>query len=268
MVEIVRSGVLGPIGKTRVWMAGDRSGLGRPADSDPPAGLDYDTWLGPAPQRPFNTNRFLHNWRYFWDYGGGILTDFCCHIVDLVHWAMEVEAPTTITATGGRYVLEDNAETPDTLEVLYHYDKGPRGFDMVWSQADFNAHGFEGLSPGIMFQGSEATLVANYSMYKIFPEKDRDKSADKSIAVPAPSIPRSAGHHAEWLNAIKLREECSCRFDYGHRLSTVGHLGNIALWTGAKLTWDARNERITNLPEANRHLVREQYRSSWTLPAV
>ena len=95
VVEIVRSGVLGKISKTRVWMAADRSGLGRPADRPPPAGCDYDFWLGPAPTRPFNPNRFTFNWRYFWDYGGGILTDFCCHIVDLVHWAMDVDAPQT-----------------------------------------------------------------------------------------------------------------------------------------------------------------------------
>ena len=93
VVEIVRSGALGTIAKTRVWMAADRAGLGKPADGEPPQGLDWDFWLGPAPKRDFNTNRFLFNWRYFWDTGGGILTDFCCHIVDLVHWAMEVDAP-------------------------------------------------------------------------------------------------------------------------------------------------------------------------------
>ena len=111
VVEIVRSGVLGKISQTRVWMAADRSGLGRPADGSPPAGCDYDFWLGPAPARPFNPNRFTFNWRYFWDYGGGILTDFCCHIVDLVHWAMDVDAPRTISAVGGRYALDDNARS-------------------------------------------------------------------------------------------------------------------------------------------------------------
>ena len=124
VVEIVRSGVLGKISKTRVWLAADRSGLGRPQDGPPPAGCDYDFWLGPAPKRSFNPNRFTFNWRYFWDYGGGILTDFCCHIVDLVHWAMDVDAPRTISATGGRYALADNAEVPDTLEVTYEYEKG------------------------------------------------------------------------------------------------------------------------------------------------
>src|SRR4051812_22207177 len=88
VVEIVRSGVLGRITKARTWMASVRPGLGHPHDTDPPPGCDYDFWLGPAPKRPFNPNRFTFNWRYYWDYGGGILTDFCCHIVDPIHWAL------------------------------------------------------------------------------------------------------------------------------------------------------------------------------------
>jgi predicted dehydrogenase len=171
VVEVLRSGVLGQISKTRVWLAADRNapeGIRSPTDCDPPSGLDYDFWLGPAPLRTFNPNRFTFNFRYFWDYAGGILTDFCCHIVDLVHWAMDVEAPETITATGGRYALRDNGETPDTLEVVYHYAKG---FDMVWSQSCASSHGFDGQGLGIMFQGTKGTLVSNYQKFQIFPEK-------------------------------------------------------------------------------------------------
>ncbi len=263
VVEIVQSGVLGKIAKTRVWMAADRKGLDHPADSAPPPGLDYDFWLGPAPKRSFNPNRFLFNWRYFWDYGGGILTDFCCHIVDPIHWAMDVEAPETITATGGRFALDDNAETPDSLEVLYEYKtKDGQKFVMVWSQTDFSDHGLEDKGLGIMFQGTRGTLVANYSEFKIYPTKG------EQIELPSPTLPRSVGHHREWLNAIKSREQCSCRFEYGHRLSSVGHLGNIALWTGEKLKWDGEAERVTNHQEANNYLLRETYRAPWTLPEV
>ena len=262
VVEIVRSGVLGKISKTRVWLANDRPGLGHPADSAPPQGCDYDFWLGPAPKRPFNTNRFLFSWRFFWDYGGGMLTDFCCHIVDLVHWAMEVDAPETITATGGRYVLDDNGETPDTLEVVYHYKKGDHEFDMVWSHDDGSSHGFDGKGLGIMIQGTNGTLVADYGSFQIFPEKG------STIELPPVSLPRSVGHHREWLNGIKSREACSCNFDYGHRLTTVGNLGNIALWTGEKLRWDSKNERVTNHDKANRFLARETYRAPLKLPTV
>lgn len=262
VVEIVRSGVLGPIQKARVWLAGDRPGIGTPADSAPPPGLDYDLWLGSAPKRPFNASRFTFNWRYFWDYGGGGLTDFVCHIVDLVHWAMDVQAPSTISATGGRYTTKDNAETPDTLEVIYHYDKGDGGFDMIWSQADHSTYAPEGKGLGIMFQGTEATLVTDYSSFKIVAEKGR------TIDLPEKSLPRSVGHHREFLNAIKSRGQASCHFEYGHRLSSVGHLGNIALWTGETLKWDAKAERVTNHPEANSHLSRAEYRAPWSIPKV
>ena len=261
VVEIVRSGVLGKISKTRVWMAADRSGLGRPDDSAPPVGCDYDFWLGPAPKRSFNPNRFTFNWRYFWDYGGGILTDFCCHIVDLVHWAMEVDAPRTVSATGGRYALADNCEVPDTLEVTYEYEKAGQKFLMVWSQTDANSHGIENQGLGIMFQGTDATLVANYGSYRIIPEKG------KKIDEPPTSLPRSPGHHREWLDSIKSRAHCSCNFAYGHRVTTVGNLGNISLWTGEKLAWDPVAERITNHPEANQFLTKN-YRAPWALPTV
>jgi predicted dehydrogenase len=259
VVEIVRSGVLGKISKTRVWLAADRRGMGRPPDGPPPPGCDYDFWLGPAPARAFNPNRFTFNWRYFWDYGGGILTDFCCHIVDLVHWAMEVDAPRTISATGGRYALADNAEVPDTLEVTYEYEKEDRKFLMVWSQTDANGHGLENQGLGISFQGTEATLVASYDSYTIVPEKGA------KIEEPPKTLPRSAGHHREWIDALKTRAQCSCHFGYGHRLTTVGNLGNISLWTGEKLKWDAAKERIVNHPESNRYLTKE-YRKPWSLP--
>jgi len=261
VVEIVRSGVLGKISKTRVWMAADRSGLGRPQDGQPPAGCDYDFWLGPAPTRPFNPNRFTFNWRYFWDYGGGILTDFCCHIIDLVHWAMDVDAPHTVSAVGGRYALDDNCEVPDTLEVTYEYQKGDQKFLMVWSQTDANSHGLENKGLGIMFQGTEATLVADYNSYRIIAEKNR------KIDEPPKSLPRSVGHHREWLDAIKARAQCSCHFGYGHRLATVGNLGNISLWTGEKLKWDPAKERIINHPDANQYLTKD-YRKPWLLPSV
>jgi predicted dehydrogenase len=261
VVEIVRSGVLGKISKTRVWMAADRRGLGRPKDGPPPEGCDYNLWLGPAPKRPFNPNRFTFNWRYFWDYGGGILTDFCCHIVDLVHWAMDVEAPRTITALGGRYALDDNAEAPDTLEVAYEYEKSGQKFLMVWSQTDAASHGIENQGLGIMFQGTEGTLVADYDHYRIIPEKGR------KIEEPPKTLPRSVGHRREWLDAIKSRARCSCHFGYGHRLTTVGSLGNISLWTGETLKWDPVAERIVNHPEANQYLTKD-YRGPWTLPSV
>lgn len=262
VVEIVRSGALGQITKTRVWMAADRSGLGKPADTAPPAGCDYNFWLGPAPDRPFNPNRFTFNWRYFWDYGGGILTDFTCHLVDLVHWSMDVNAPKTIVATGGRYALQDNCEVPDTLEVVYEYErKDGSPFQLVWSITDASTHGFENKPQGVLFQGTKGTLFATYRTYEIFPEHGQ------TIDEPPPSLPRAVEHHREWIDNIRTREQCSCHFEYGHRLTTVGNLGNVSLWSGEKLHWDAESEKVVNHPEANRFLTKE-YRKPWVLPTV
>ncbi len=263
MVEIVQSGVLGQITKCRVWMFADRdypNGLGKPEDMPAPQGCNYDMWLGPAPQRPFNQNRFTFNWRFFWDYGGGMLSDFVCHLVDPVHWAMKVEAPVSVVAMGGRYGLKDNAETPDTLEVAWHYADG---WDLHWTHSDVSTQGklFD-RAAGILFQGTKATMVGHYNDFKIYAEKGAD------IALPEKTLPRSPGHHREWIDAIKSRKECSCRFAYGHRVTSVGNMGNIALKTGQRLEWDGQAERFTNSEAANAHLMRAEYRSPWAFPVV
>ena len=173
---------------------------------------------------------------------------------------MEVDAPRTVAATGGRFALVDNCETPDTLEVAYEYEQNGQDFLLVMSHTDANTHG-QGMDMGIMFQGTEATLRANYDTCQIIPKKGQ------ALHEPPKTLPRSVGHHREWLNAIKSRAQCSCNFAYGHRLSSVGHLGNTALRTGEKLKWDAAAERITNHPEANTLLTKE-YRKPWVLPEV
>lgn len=265
IAEIVQSGALGTVRKARFWMAQGGGGLGHPADSTPPAGVDYDTWLGPAPARPFNPNRFHFNWRFYWDYAGGMFADFVCHLVDPIHWGLQARAPESAVATGGRYVLDDNAETPDTMEAVFHYpgksDDDP-GWDLVWSLQTGNPHGFHGRGAGVEFVGTRGTLHGHYSDYVILPNRG------EAIEEPEPFLPRSQGHHREWLDKIRTREICSCNFEYGHQMTNVAHLGNIALRTGQMLRWDADRERVTNSEEANRYLLREEYRAPWRLPDV
>ena len=260
IVEIVQSGCLGKIAKTRVWMTRPADDdLGNPSNTAPPAGADYDFWLGPAPDRSFNPNRFTFSWRYFWDYGGGYLSDFVCHLADPILWGMKANAPESVVAAGGRYVFDDNAETPDTLEVVYTF---PETWQLVWSLQSAAPHGLRGRSSGIEFVGTKGTLHGHYDDYVILPNDGEE------IEEPEPFLPRSVGHHREWLDHIKSRELCSCNFRYGHDLSAVGHLGNIALRTGTALNWDHANERITNNESANAFLFRSEYRKPWTLPEV
>lgn len=151
MAEIVQSGVLDQITKARVWMAGKQRGRWQPRRHRPARRLRLRLPARHGPKRNFNYNRFLFTWRYFRGYTGGQLTDFACHLVDPVHSGMQVDVPETITATGGRYALEDNAETPDTLEVAYHHAKTlevayhyAKGSDLVWSHISNNSNGFRG----------------------------------------------------------------------------------------------------------------------------
>ncbi len=256
IAEIVQSGVLGTIRTARVWMATRYDGIGSPPDQSPPEGTDYNFWLGPAPERAFNPSRFHFNWRYFWDYAGGQLGDFVCHLVDPIHWGMKVTGPVSVVAQGQRFAI-DNAETPDTLEVAYRYAEG---FDLIWSHQNHNGDGFFGRPAGVAFYGTRGTLHGHYNDYKIIP------AHGETIDEPEPTLSRSVGHHREWLDAIKTRARCSCDFTYGHQLSAVGHLGNIALHTGSQLLWDPQSERFSNSDAANNRLFRETYRAPWTLP--
>jgi predicted dehydrogenase len=271
VVEAVQSGALGKIHLARVWIAYTRerdNKLGHPADSEPPAGLDWDFWLGPAPKRPFNKNRFLFNFRWFWDYAGGVLSDMGCHIMDLVHWAMSARAPLTAMSAGHRYATDDNCEVPDTQDVIYEYpgQDGKPAFNVVWSHLAANGHGFEGKGLGIAFYGNNGTLVADYGGFQIHAENGRmDRYKE-----PPHSIPPSKGHHREFLDAIKTRERCSCDWEYGHRLTSAVLLGNVALKAGKKINWDAERELCVDSQgqadgESNQYLSRA-YRAPWSLP--
>ena len=157
---------------------------------------------------------------------------------------MEVDAPRTVTATGGRFALVDNCETPDTLEVAYEYEKNGQNFLLVWSHTDANTHGLENKGLGIMFQGTEATLVANYATYRIVPEKGRTSRAAQSLAALGGPSPRVAECHQEPLPVLvqlRLRPPAQLRWPSGQHCSS----------TGEKLKWDAAAERITNHSEAN-----------------
>ena len=136
-------------------------------DSAPPAGVDYDMWLGPAPRRPFNPNRFHFNFRWFWDYAGGLMTDWGVHEIDIALWVMDAKAPKSVMASGGKFAYADDAsETPDTLQAVFEYD----GFNMLWEHATGIDGGNYGRTEGIAFIGNNGTLVVNRGGWEILPE--------------------------------------------------------------------------------------------------
>lgn len=256
VVEAIQSGVVGKVTRVTVWKTSENKGIGAPADGKPPAGFDYDFWLGPAPSRAYNENRSHFKYRYFWDYSGGMFIDFWCHITDVVYWALGLKAPLAVAATGRRVLTDDNAETPNFLEVQYEYP----GLDMVWTLNPQGPPGFENWGIGAAFQGTEGTLFANYGEYKVF----RKGKEVTDFTRPTPTIPDSPGHLREFLDSIKSRKPTTCNVEYGHQLTKGGLLGNIALRTGSRIRWDDAAEKITNDKQAQKFVSRK-YRKTWKM---
>jgi predicted dehydrogenase len=270
-VEIVRSGRLGKITFVRTWNYGNSSpeGIGHPPDGEPPADLDWDLWLGPAPKVPFNPNRFgvypdrWSSFRWFWDYAGGMLTDWGVHHLDIVHMVMGVDAPLAAAAAGGKYALRDNRETPDTLLVTYEYP----GFICTYENREVNAQASNGQGYGISFHGTEGTLFINRDGFEVIPEIRRMENKP----VPRTEASREKGsnnqhlaHVRNFLDAVKSRQAPIAEIEIGHRSTSAALFGNIALRAGRRIAWNAKTERIEGDPSAARYLTRE-YRKPWKL---
>jgi predicted dehydrogenase len=270
-VDIVRSGALGKVSFVRCWNASNEypDGFGNPADSKPPAGLDWDLWLGPAPERPFNQNRFgvsddhFSTFRYFWDYAGGMLTDWGVHLIDIVLWAMEETAPRTVTTAGGKYFLRDNRDTPDTLQTTYEFD------DWVLSYTNqvLNGRGFEERGYGIQFHGTDATLFVDRGGYEVIPEYSGEALERRPKTAALRGRSTSGGnleHHQNWVDCMHSRQEPICDVEIGHASTVLPHLGNIAYRTDSRIDWDGEAELCKDNRAANELLSRE-YRKPWRL---
>ncbi|MBM3496200.1 MAG: Gfo/Idh/MocA family oxidoreductase [Armatimonadetes bacterium] len=258
-VEFVRSGKLGKIRFVRCWAYHDWLGaIGSPPDADPPASVDYDLWLGPTPKRPFNPNRFHFNFRWFWDYAGGLMTDWGVHLINIVLWAMGTEPPKTITSSGGKYVLDDNSETPDTQIAVYDFPT----YALIWEHQVQCGVGMNDRPWGIWFSGTEGTLILNDAGWEIISEP---KKQTLVAAKHGGSPDARPAHVRNFLDCMRSRQQPVENLEFGHFVSSVAHLGNIALRSSAKIVWDAKNERVTNDRKADR-LVGVPYRKPWTLP--
>ena len=269
--RMVQSGELGEVRYVRVWnfMSRFSEGLGRVPDSEPPAGLDWDFYCGPAPLRPFNARRFGPTFRQFWDYSGGMITDFGTHRFDTVHQIMGVDTPLTVSASGGRFSMKDSGEMPDTLQATYEYP----GFIMSYETSDLNAHGLGGRTPGMKYYnargaedrphgeayyGTNGALFADRIGFEIYPERDRVKRRQTNVA-DATSL-----HARAFVECVRTRKTPPATIEMGHRATLIGHLGNIAFKTGRKLKWDAAREEFPSDSEASKLLGREA-RKPWNL---
>lgn len=272
-VELIREGKLGKITRVETWNYENQHprGIGSPPDEAPPSDLDWDFYLGPAPKAAYNKNRHLGTFRWFWDYSGGMMTDWGVHLIDIVHWAMKVDAPTAVSASGGKYVMEDNRETPDTMSVLFEYP----GFVMTYDYRVLNSRGKDGQwGYGIMFYGTDGSLFVDRSGFEIFPEMEgrkRDSLFTAKIPPARMSVQRGDPSHfdhvANFIECMKSRQRTISDVEIGHRSTSAPHLANISLRTGRKIKWDGVNEKIIGDAEASKWLNKE-YRAPWKLPEI
>jgi len=258
VVEMVRSGKLGKITRVHAWKASPREPFTTDEPATLPPGFDYDFWLGPAPKRPYDPMRSHFNFRYFWDYSGGMFIDFWCHISDVVFWALDLKAPGSVSSAGGRYLIKDETETPDVIDAVLEYPELLYTFSLRSSPLP----GFEHMGDiGCLFEGTDASLVTNYGRHEIYV---KGKRVD-DFPAPPQSIPDSPGHLREFLDAIKSRNlETTCNLRYGHRLTKAGLLSNIAFRTGERLHWDDEREQIIDNKKAD-HMLRRHFRKPWNL---
>jgi predicted dehydrogenase len=249
--EFVRAGKLGKVPFAQAWIAGGRKSIGRLPDADPPPGVDYDLWLGPAPERKFNPNRWHYKWRWNWDYGTGEIGNNGVHGLDILRWVIGLDAPTRVTAGGGMLFFDDDQQTPDTMAVTFDFP----GTTVVWEHRVWSKTGMEDDSFGMRIYGEKGTLVFDKDGWHV---QDGDAASDKEAEF-------EQAHKRNFLDCIKDGKKPNADIEEGHKSTRLCHLGNIAYRVGRALRFDAHTETIVDDTEANALLGRS-YRKGFALP--
>jgi predicted dehydrogenase len=279
-VKLLQGGYIGKIHTVRIGSFRNvMPGFGAPPDSDPPAGMNYDLWLGPAPERRYNPNRSLYHFRWFWDYSGGQMTNLGAHEVDIVHWVMKARAPGAVASSGGRLALTDNGETPDTQDALFEYP----GFTALWSHREASRGRREG--EGLEFFGTQGSMTLGRSGFEVIPDmqvppenqipqfRGEPVGGPERVANPKATPwcepvrvkvynDLLASHARNFIDCVKSRQQPLSSLEEEHGVATACHLANISLRLGRKVRWDVEHEEIIGDSEASAMLARP-YRKPW-----
>lgn len=260
-VEMVQSGKIGKVRQVRCFAYLDWvTDCGNPPDGPVPAGVDYDTWLGPAPLRPFNKNRFHFNFRWFWDYGGGLMTDWGVHLINVALWAMGPEWPKSVISSGGKYALQDNTETPDTQIAVYDFPS----YTLIWEHAVQCGLGPDRREHAVVFTGSDATLIVDMSGWELIAEPKKRNSVVEMKRRYVVDEKVRAAHAGNFLDCVKSRQQPVENLEVGYHVTAVAQLGNVALRSKSRIEWDAASEKVIGNDVANGLLFRS-YRAPWKL---
>lgn len=269
-IKYVQSGELGQIRLVKCWAyQGWMNPVPVKPNTTPPEGVDYQMWLGPAPDRPFNENRFHFNFRWFWDYAGGLMTDWGVHEIDIALYAMGAKSPKSILASGGKFAYPNDAsETPDTLQTVYEFED----FNLLWEHATGINGGNYGRTEGIAFIGNKGTLVVNRGGWEVIPEGENKNNQwvhkTERIDLIAPEGNALENHAKNFVSAIRANDssKLNCGVETGSIAAITAHMGNIAYKTGKKLYWNNETGSFSD-SEADA-LLTAHYHNGWKLPQV
>ncbi len=266
--ELVAGGSIGEITFCHAFQSGatDRSGFGNPPDSDPPPGLDWDMWLGPAPKVPFNTNRWgvktatFPTFRYFWDYAGGAMTDWGVHLIDPLHQCFDEVMPTAVVALGSKFYVRDNVDTPDTMQATFYYPK----FLSTYESRTCNTLPLFGLGQGAgtTIHGTEATIFVNRNGCWVIPNT-KSRLAEISWQKNPEMAQMNVPHWKNWIECIKSRQKPISDIETCVRSSTVCLLANLSMRSKQRLDWDEENWTVQQ--QSVKPYLKARYRGPWRL---
>ena len=271
LMELLRGGMIGRPLFAKGWESARQGSLGHPADSEPPEGVDYDLWLGPAPQRPFNRLRFHGNWRWFFDYGAGDLGNDGVHRLDLAKWAFDAalegagEPPLgalqAVSAHGGKCYFDDLQEWPDNLMATYDYGGGRV---MTYEMRLWTPYPLEGEAEGSAVYGDEGYVIIGNGRWRAYGRGGKE-TKQGSGSYGGNTVP----HVENFLDCMRTRARPNADLEtVGHPSSLLCHLGNAAWRAGRTLLFDAETYTCPGDDEASQYLRRPEYRAPWTLPKL
>ncbi|MHC4240764.1 MAG: Gfo/Idh/MocA family protein [Planctomycetota bacterium] len=255
-VEYMQSGKLGKIRMAKAINSQLRGPIGRVPDSKTPPGVNYDMWLGPAPKRPFNQNRYHYKWHWFWDYGTGDMGNDGVHQIDIARWGLGVKLPNAVTCSGGQLFYDDDHQTPDTQVATFEYDDVYLMYEM-WLWCPYS---LEGHDNGNIFYGDKGTVSIGRKGWQVT-FKDGSKG---------PGGPRGRDTHTlNFINAVRSRKftDLNADVEVGHYSATLCHMANIAMRVGRRLQFNAARERFIDDAQANTYLTKK-YRRGYELPKL
>jgi predicted dehydrogenase len=262
--KLLKEVIIGEIKMARAWTAVPRSVVEPVADSAAPAGVDYDRWLGPATNRPFNERRFHKSWQVFRDYGNGEIGNDGIHDLDMAAWGLGVKTlPSRITARGGRMQDAGASEYPDNMNVTYEY---PDGRLLIYENYTCTPYGIYNVDNGNLFYGTEGYMVfSRRGFFNVYlgPKSQPGPTEEKKLRGQR-GYPE---HMADFLTAVRQRTPTRASAETAHRSCALVHLGEITALTRGRLEFDANTERFRDCEEAN-DLLTKQYRQPYGLGEI